>query len=221
MPERVAVALALLALVAGAVATGRWWLARRDARILRELRSGERVGGGSVSAGPRRGSRIVYFTTRSCVVCRLQQEPALDVLARELPGVRIERHDAVEEQPIADIYGVLSVPTTAVYDESGELVTINRGFTPAAVLAAQLSGRAPDLEGGAPMEGERLAERPGAASRPAPSARHPDSIRGSGRELARGGRAQRDRPRLAAVVEVDEAGAGARVTDGAAQRLHL
>ncbi len=181
MLERALVALALLALLAAAVAAGRWWLARRDARILRELRSGERGSGaggprGGCDGDPRRGPRIVYFTTRSCVVCRLQQQPALDTLARELPGLRIERHDAVEEQPIADIYGVLSVPTTAVYGEGGELVAINRGFAPAAVLAAQLTGRAPDLEGGAAMEGERLAERSGAPRRDETGARHPDAI---------------------------------------------
>lgn len=173
MIERTAVALALLALVACAIAAARWWMARRDARILRELRSGDRARG-AATAAPR-GPRVVYFTTRSCVVCRVQQEPALDTLARELPGLRIERHDAVEEQPIADMYGVLSVPTTAVYDAGGELVTINRGFAPAAVLAAQLVGRVPHMEGGAPMEGERLAERP-RAGRSETDARHPDSI---------------------------------------------
>jgi thiol-disulfide isomerase/thioredoxin len=150
MLERALVAVALLALVAGAIAAARWWLARRDARILRKLRAGERTSGDG--GDERRGPRVVYFTTRSCVVCRLRQEPALDALMLELPGLRIERHDAVEEQPIADIYGVLSVPTTAVYDGTDELVTINRGFAPAAVLAAQLSGRTPDLDGGVAME---------------------------------------------------------------------
>jgi thioredoxin 1 len=173
MIERTAIALALLALVAGAIVVARWWMAHRDARILRELRSGERAPGDATAAA--RGPRVVYFTTQSCVVCRVQQEPALDTLAREFPGLRIERHDAVEEQPIADMYGVLSVPTTAVYDAGGELVTINRGFAPAAALAAQLAGEVPHMEGGAPMEGERLVERP-RAGHSETDARHPDSI---------------------------------------------
>jgi len=174
MLERTLLALALLALVAGAIAAARWWLGRRDTRILRELRSGERSRGDTTATAL--GPRVVYFTTRSCVVCRLQQEPALDALARERVELRIERHDAVEEQPIADMYGVLSVPTTAVYDAGGELVAINRGFAPVAVLAAQLDGQVPHMEGGAPMEGERLAERPDAASRHETGTRHPDSI---------------------------------------------
>lgn len=68
----------------------------------------------------------------------------------------IEQHDAVAEPALAHQYGVLSVPTTAVYDRAGRLVTINRGFTPAAVLHAQVEGREPDLQGGAEMASEQV-----------------------------------------------------------------
>jgi thiol-disulfide isomerase/thioredoxin len=98
----------------------------------------------------------VYFTTKTCVVCKAQQEPALAALQRHAADVRVERHDAIEERELADEYGVLSVPTTAVYDRDGRLVTVNRGFTPAAVLLAQIEGREPRLEGGALMASETL-----------------------------------------------------------------
>ncbi|MDO9444773.1 MAG: thioredoxin family protein, partial [Dehalococcoidia bacterium] len=78
-------------------------------------------------------------------------------LAERVPDLRIDRHDAVAATELAKEYGVLSVPTTAVYDRSGALVTINRGFTPAAVLLAQVEGRTPDLEGGAAMSSEVVA----------------------------------------------------------------
>lgn len=150
MLERLLIAGAILALVALAIAAGRRWYAWRNAQIEAHLRADTPHGG----AGPR----IVYFTTQTCVVCKAQQEPAIAaVLERIGNAVQIERHDAVEDRALADRYGVLSVPTTAVYDASGELVTVNRGFAPAAVLLAQLRGEAPSFDGGAAMSSEPLA----------------------------------------------------------------
>ncbi len=147
MLERLIIAGAVLALLALAIAGGRAWYTWRNARIEERLR-----GEAPSSTG---GPRIVYFTTQTCVVCRAQQEPAIAaVLERMGATLRIERHDAVAERAAADRYGVLSVPTTAVYDASGELVTVNRGFAPAALLLSQLRGEAPSFEGGAPMSSE-------------------------------------------------------------------
>ena len=125
----VATAVGLLLLAAVAV---RALVAARNRGVLARLRSTE-----AASAG---GGRLVYFTTSSCVVCRYQQEPAIKALLNELPGVSLERHDAIEERELAGRYGVLSVPTIAVYDRTGRLVTVNRGFTPASVLRAQVEG---------------------------------------------------------------------------------
>jgi thiol-disulfide isomerase/thioredoxin len=151
MLERLVVAAALLALFFLAVALGRGWYARRNARIEARLRAA-----GLADAPDSVTPRIVYFTTKTCVVCKAQQEPALAALQRHAADVRVERHDAIEERELADEYGVLSVPTTAVYDRDGRLVTVNRGFTPAAVLLAQIEGREPRLEGGALMASETL-----------------------------------------------------------------
>ena len=100
--------------------------------------------------------RIVYFTTTSCVVCRAQQQPAIEELLDKLPELEIDKYDAVHERELADRYGVLSVPTTAVYDRDGELVSINRGFAPAAVLYAQATGAEVMLDGGQEMAAERV-----------------------------------------------------------------
>lgn len=151
MLERLLLSAALVALVALAVAVGRRWFAARNRRIEARLRAG--VAETAEGVAPR----IVYFTTRSCVVCRVQQEPAMRALEQHLPDLVLEKHDAVDEGALANQYGVLSVPTTAVYDRRGQLVTINRGFTPAAVLLAQVEGREPELEGGALMESESVA----------------------------------------------------------------
>lgn len=146
MLERLLIAAAVLAVVALAIAGGRAWYAWRNTRIEARLRD---------EAPSGVGPRIVYFTTQTCVVCKAQQEPAIAaVLERMGTALRIERHDAVAERAEADRYGVLSVPTTAVYDASGDLVTVNRGFAPAALLLSQLRGHAPSFEGGVAMSSE-------------------------------------------------------------------
>lgn len=156
MLDRLLIVAAVLAATALAVWLVRIALAARDRRIVSRLQA-------PANAAPDGGREvaplIVYFTTTSCVVCRHQQEPAIERLSEELPELVIERHDAVAETVLADEYGVLSVPTTAVYDRAGELVTINRGFAPVAQLYAQATGGEHVAEGGVAMASERV-ERP-------------------------------------------------------------
>ena len=153
MLERTLIAVALLVLVFGGLVLARRGLARRDRRIVARLNEGRPAL--ESPAAPR----LVYFTTSTCVVCRVQQEPAIEALREHLPELVLERHDAIEERALASEYGVLSVPTTAVYDRSGALVTINRGFAPAAVLLGQIEGHEITAEGGVAMAGQRLDER--------------------------------------------------------------
>lgn len=152
MLERLLIAGAILAVVLVAIAAGRRCYAWRNARIEARLREDT-----STSSDASDGPRIVYFTTQTCVVCKAQQEPAITaVLQRMGSTLRIERHDAVEERALADRYGVLTVPTTAVYNGAGELVTVNRGFAPAALLLSQLQGESPSFEGGSAMHSEPI-----------------------------------------------------------------
>ena len=138
MIERALLALALLALLVAALAAARVALRWRDRRIARRLRAASRA----TERGPG-APRVVYFTTESCAICRAEQEPALEALRAQLPDVVIERHDALEERGLAHEYGVITVPTTAVYDREGQLVTINRGSTPAARLRTQIEHSTP------------------------------------------------------------------------------
>lgn len=158
MLERLLIALALIAALVVAIALARGLLRRRDQRVLRRLRDLDTRGS---QAGRRQppGSvpRVVYFTTSTCVVCHAQQEPALAALQERLTDLVVERHDAIKDRALAAHFGVITVPTTVVYDRAGELVTINRGFTPAAALRSQIEGQEPALEGGAEMSSERLA----------------------------------------------------------------
>jgi thiol:disulfide interchange protein len=150
MLERALIAVAVVALFALAVAFGRRWYAWRNARIEARVRA---EGSTTATGTPR----IVYFTTATCVICKVQQEPAMTAVAARVPDLLIQRHDAVEEGELAKQYGVLSVPTTAVYRRDGTLVTINRGFTPAAALLAQIEDRTPDIDGGHEMASEAVA----------------------------------------------------------------
>ena len=157
MPERLLIALALIAALVVAIALTRRLLRRRDQRTLRRLRDLARDGEQAGARGPFGSKpRVVYFTTSTCVVCRVQQEPALAALQERLTDLVVERHDAIKERTLAAHFGVITVPTTVVYDRAGELVTINRGFTPAAALRSQIEGAEPALEGGAEMSSERL-----------------------------------------------------------------
>lgn len=150
MLERLLLAALLVALTVAAIAGVRALLARRDRRTIERLN-----GSHAFESGPG-APRIIYFTTESCVVCRVQQIPALDALQAEVPDLLIERHDAIEDGDLAGEYGVLTVPTTAVYDRYGQLVTINRGFTSAAALHSQIEGTELVLEGGMAPASEPL-----------------------------------------------------------------
>lgn len=150
MLERLLLAALLVALTVAAIAGVRALLARRDRRTIERLN-----GSHAFESGPG-APRIIYFTTESCVVCRAQQVPALDALQAEVPDLLIERHDAIEDGDLAGEYGVLTVPTTAVYDRYGQLVTINRGFTSAAALHSQIEGTELVLEGGMAPASEPL-----------------------------------------------------------------
>lgn len=152
MFERLILAGGLLALLLVAIAAGRRWYAWRNTRIEARLRESSVPS----QAGSPGQPRIVYFTTQTCVVCKAQQEPAINALLARRSDVIVERYDAVEERALADEYGVLSVPTTAVYDAAGTLVTVNRGFASASLLLAQVSGAAPSFEGGTAMPSEPL-----------------------------------------------------------------
>jgi thiol-disulfide isomerase/thioredoxin len=157
MLERLIIAAVVVGGVALAIALVRRALVIRDQRILARLRDEQPAADPELPGIPR----IIYFTTTSCVVCKVQQQPAMEELLDKLPEIEIDKYDAVEEQALADRYGVLSVPTTAVYDRAGELVSINRGFAPAAVLYAQATGAEVMLDGGQEMAAERVGEQHG------------------------------------------------------------
>lgn len=82
---------------------------------------------------------ILYFTTPTCVPCKTIQRPALQKLKESL-GERIQiiEVDASTNTELASTWGVLSVPTTYVFDEKGHSRHVNHGVVMADQLFQQL-----------------------------------------------------------------------------------
>jgi thioredoxin-like negative regulator of GroEL len=82
----------------------------------------------------------VAFSTPSCAVCWSAQTPALRALEQQLGegAVRIVKIDAAAQPEIADVFGVLTVPTTVVLTASGQVATTNNGFATLERLAEQV-----------------------------------------------------------------------------------
>lgn len=119
-----------------AVAGGRL-LARRNLARLRASGPWERLG----LALDGRPS-VVSFSTPGCVGCA-EQKQILESLG---PGVRVVALDATERPDLAQAFGVLTAPTTVVFDSGGQVLAANNGFAPRGRLARQLSGGASKSE---------------------------------------------------------------------------
>lgn len=81
---------------------------------------------------------VVYFWTDTCSQCKTMQAPALDRLVTTMPAVRVVSVNAVQQPALADRFGVMTVPTTAVIDEAGRLRAINHGYADEQRLKEQL-----------------------------------------------------------------------------------
>lgn len=80
---------------------------------------------------------IVYFTTPTCIPCKTQQRPALQQLAAQT-RVHIVEVDASQEQETAQRWGVMTAPTTFVFDPNGRPTAVNYGAVDAHTLIQQL-----------------------------------------------------------------------------------
>jgi thioredoxin 1 len=125
--------VAIVIALAGVLCYVGWtrWHVRRLGRMAQALAGLEerRVG---VAA-------ILYFTTPQCVPCRTQQRPALAELGEQFgERVQVIQVDATEHADLADYWGVLTVPTTFIIDETGRPRHVNHGVATAANLRQQL-----------------------------------------------------------------------------------
>ena len=134
MIERLVIVLALAALVSVAVYAIRAWNRRRLARINASLPAWGTLG---VEHDGR--PTLIAFSTPSCAACHKAQAPAID-LARQRVGdaVRVIGIDAASQPDVASAFGILTVPSTVVIGQSGQVVAVNQGFAPSGKLVEQL-----------------------------------------------------------------------------------
>lgn len=132
--ERLLVLLAFAGCLAGlmvAAAAYRRFMARRATESLQRERAGR------WSDRPE----VFYFYTQDCVQCRTLQWPVLEELTDRLPErFVVYRIDALAERGLADRFGVITVPSTAVVDRAGHVYAINYGYAGAGRLEHQIQG---------------------------------------------------------------------------------
>jgi thioredoxin-like negative regulator of GroEL len=128
MIERVALALAIVALLSAAGYLLRSWSAWRRRRNL-SLR---------LEPGSNAAPLVITFASAGCNSCRTQRR-VLDAALAEWAGeVGISYVDAIAEPELARRLGVVVVPTTVVAAPDGRVVGITGGVTDRDLLLRQL-----------------------------------------------------------------------------------
>jgi len=107
-----------------------WTLKLRTRNLLADL--------GPIRSG---AFTLVYFTTPTCVPCKTVQRPAIQKLSQMLNNdLHVVEVDATEQPELASRWGVMSVPTTFLFDPRGQLRHINHGVARAEKLLMQFRG---------------------------------------------------------------------------------
>ena len=137
MLERAAVLLGIAIAVVAATGIIRAWSTRRLRRLQFE---GPAPLWSALGERPDGRPSLVVFSTPGCTVCRTTQRPAVEsVLSAFGTGLRVLSIDLADRPSVGRVFNVLTAPTTVVLDRDGEIRSINHGFAPADVLAAQIT----------------------------------------------------------------------------------
>jgi thiol-disulfide isomerase/thioredoxin len=124
-----------LAIIAAGLAL--YWLLNRV--ILYRAQRNSTSSAGSIPGARSGVPAILYFTTPECVPCKTVQRPALQqIQARVGDQVQVIEINAQEQADLASRWGVLSVPTTFIIDERGQVRHVNHGAARADKLLQQL-----------------------------------------------------------------------------------
>lgn len=132
MPERFAALLAVALLVV--VVWGIWQLYKARHRV--RLQS---TNAGASIQEDKNGPVLLVFTAPGCSVCRRRQHPAMEEVARELgEALTVSEIDVASQPELAAQYGVVTVPSSVVFDTHGNVEAMNHGFASAEKLRLQL-----------------------------------------------------------------------------------
>ncbi|MFN3332954.1 MAG: TlpA family protein disulfide reductase [Caldilinea sp.] len=133
MSERFVILAVVLAAALLVYALWKLWQGKR-LRSLREITRPVHLPPGVTAGKPT----VLYFTTSDCAQCRYQQTPILTQLQARV-DVAVHRLDAIEQQTLAKVYGIMTVPTTVVLDPELRPVAINHGVAPLQKLHGQVT----------------------------------------------------------------------------------
>jgi len=125
-PDRIAVVLA----VAGGL--GILWFAWQyyKAGVIESIQTGD------ITVGK---PNLLYFTAQYCRACKFQQTPIVEAIASKFgDAIAVNRVDVTDHPELASQYKVLTLPTTIVVSELGQVTHINRGVAALEQLEAQL-----------------------------------------------------------------------------------
>lgn len=134
--ERVVILIVLAVVLAVLIAGTRWWL-RRRLRTLRRASASAVLE--TLAVTPDERPIVVAFSSPGCAVCRTAQRPALRVLQEISPEQpRVISIDVSLSPRVAEVFGVLTVPSTVVLTPRGQVLTANHGFAEAETLREQV-----------------------------------------------------------------------------------
>lgn len=114
------------------VALGLLWLGWQyyKSKVMRALQPVE------VSAGK---PNLLFFTGEYCVACKFQQAPIIEsISARFGKSIEVKKYDVSAHPELASRYRVLTLPTTIVVNEGGQVTHVNYGVAGQEKLEAQL-----------------------------------------------------------------------------------
>lgn len=83
---------------------------------------------------------IVYFWSRGCHQCRTAQKPVVERMVEEYGEEHLQliSYNVDESLDIAKVWGVMTVPTTFIVDQSGQVLFANYGLATDGMLHRQL-----------------------------------------------------------------------------------
>jgi len=129
MYKRLAITLSVLIIAA----IGMWLMRRR--RIQRAQNAMQHLG---ITPGI---PTIVYFWSAGCQQCRTAQKPVLERMLDEYGEEQLQHisYNVDESFDIAKAWGVMTIPTTFILDQNGEVVFANNGLATDGMLRRQLN----------------------------------------------------------------------------------
>lgn len=133
MVERFAISGIIAIALVGARGILKWWTNRHRRRLAVDLVPPGREGPPWL---------ILAFSTPDCTLCQIGQAPALEELTQWYRGrVAVQHIDTTTVPDLARRFGIFTVPSTVVLDQSGRVLAINHGLAGARKLARQLHWR--------------------------------------------------------------------------------